>query len=454
MGAAAGYGRKLSLAWIGLALCGVVSADASAPDRSDVAAVRQVAARWVKAVSARDPACFDLLSRSGRAYYPRMRQLALRADAGELLSLHPVDQLQVLFLRGMLSPTELEAMSERELLVFALEQGFIGADLRAQDALREVVTDSGEARGRLYKFGRDERPDRGLQYFVREDRGWRVDLRGERERMQSDFDAFVARSGLSEPEAAFFILEMRLMRKVTPADFAPADSPGIAPQPRPAPPEAAMPALRLVAVRRPLDSDLPLAATIEDRAESLRYVLEPGDALPSIPGIRLARVHPDGAVFETNEGRITLPLDIGGPPLNQRLRLSRRAAAPSSRSLLAIASQGSDRAGLMAQWRNVGLRDRPLLLQQAWLTPVHAAQDGPSGHMRGVRVDQLTEGSFWDQLGAEPGDVLTAVNGRAIDSMDAWQGLVEVAMNDLAITLTLERDAKRLRFETRTIRPR
>ena len=108
----------------------------------------------------------------------------------------------------------------------------------------------------------------------------------------------------------------------------------------------------------------------------------------------------------------------------------------------------------MAQWRNVGLRDRPLLLQQAWLTPVHGSKTGPSDHMRGLRVRKLTEGSFWNQLGAEPGDLLTAVNGLAIDSMDAWQKLVEIAQNDVDITLTLERDAKQLHFQTRTIRPR
>jgi type II secretory pathway component PulC len=443
-------GRRHAIAALAVALVALVGAAIRPAGPDETVAVVRLAARWVEAASTRDPACFDLLSRSGKSYYPRMRRLALHADAAELQGLPVVDQLQVLFLRGMLEPKELEAMSEPRLLLFALEQGFIGANLRSKDELREVVVGSEDARGRLYKFGLDARPERGFQYFVREDGTWRVDLRGELERLRSDFDAFAARSGLSESEAAFFILEMRLMRKVTPADFASSASPEAV---RTQPQENATPVLRLVAVRRPLDSELPFVATIEDRAESLRYLLEPGDVLPASPGIRLVEVRLDAAVLETSQGRITLPLDREGPPLNERLRLSSRASLAGNRSLLEIAAQGSAREGLMAQWRNVGLRDRPLLLQQAWLTPVHDTDAGPSERMRGLRVRKLTEGSFWAQLGAVSGDLLTAVNGRALDSLDAWQDLLEIAQNDQAITLTLEREARQLAFQTRTIRP-
>lgn len=108
----------------------------------------------------------------------------------------------------------------------------------------------------------------------------------------------------------------------------------------------------------------------------------------------------------------------------------------------------------MAQWRNVGLRDRPLLLQQAWLTPVYPQAEGPGDTMAGLRVQKLAQGSFWHQLGMQRGDLLTEVNGRPIDSMDAWQALMEVAQNDQAITIRLERAAKPMSFRTHTIRPR
>jgi hypothetical protein len=436
----AALARRALVAALGLTLI-AVSTDRANPDE-----VARVAAQWVQTASAGDPACFDLLSRSGRAYYPHMRRLALEAGAKELQALHPVDQLQVLFLRGMLPPAELEAISERALLLFALEQGFLGVNLRPGDVLRDVEIESTRARGRLYKFGERARPEPGLQYFVREEGHWRVELRGELERMRSEFDAFAARTGLSASEAAFFILEMRLMRKVTPDDFyAPGAQAPIANANFE--PAAGLPPLRLVAVRQPLGGELPFAATIEDQAESLRYVLVAGDPLPAAPGVQLVDVRANAAVLETRRGRITLPLHRAGPPLGARAR----ASSQGRHSLLDVARQGWNRGGLMAQWRNVGLRDRPLLLQQAWLTPV---SDGPGEPMRGLRVRKLAPGSFWNQLGAETGDLLTAVNGRAIDSMNAWQKLIEIAQNDVNITITLERDAKPLRFQTRTIRPR
>lgn len=443
--------RRRALAAVSVVLLAVVGTGVSAPGRDDTGEVTRLATLWVEAVSTRDPAGFDMLSHAGKAYYPRMRQLALSADAEALQLLHTADQLQVLLLRGMLEPAELRSMSDPALFRFALEQGFIGANLRSADVLREVVAGSNEAHGRLFKFGLDARPERGLQYFVREQDEWRVELRGELERMRRDFDAFAARSGLSKAEAAFLILEMRLMRKVTPADFLPTGAP--APGPRAAPSwtaAAATPELRLVAVRRSLDSDR-FVATIEDRAESLRYLLEAGDPVPPAPNVRLLEVRFDAVVLETNHGVTTLWLDRDGPPLNHR---APRTGRLSSRSLLDIATQGSERDGMMAQWRNVGLRDRPLLLQQAWLTPVHEPHSAAGEGMRGLRVRKLTEGSFWNQLGAEPGDLLTAVNDRPLDSMDAWQELLEIAQNDQTITITLERDARRLRFETRTIQPR
>jgi len=346
-------------------------------------------------------------------------------------------------------------MGERELLHFALERGLVGMDLRASDELREIVVASDRAQGRLYKFGLDARPDRGLQHFVREEGAWRVELRGELERLGADFQAFADRGRLSPSEAAFFVLEMRLMRKVTPADFDPPLAGRPAPSPAaPFPQERPRPRLRLIAVRTPLDASAPVAVTLEDRVESLRYVLVVGDALPSHPEYELVRTASDAAVLRAKDDEITLQLDPRDALLTPRLRPTGRSPHGLEESLLEQAQQGAEREGLMAQWRNVGLRDRPLLLQQGWLTPVYPPADGPSERMAGLRVQKLVPGSFWHQLGMQRGDLLTAVNERPIDSMEAWQGLIEVAQNDLAITITVERAAKRLRFRTRTIRPR
>jgi type II secretory pathway component PulC len=108
----------------------------------------------------------------------------------------------------------------------------------------------------------------------------------------------------------------------------------------------------------------------------------------------------------------------------------------------------------MTQWRNVGLRDRAQLLQQAWLTADYAAAPGANASMTGLRVRKLIEGSFWQQLGLQEGDLLEEINGVRVDSMDAWQQVIQIAQNDLDITITVDRAAHKHSYRTETIRPR
>ena len=90
------------------------------------------------------------------------------------------------------------------------------------------------------------------------------------------------------------------------------------------------------------------------------------------------------------------------------------------------------------------------LFLQVYSDPVHAE----GGDLRGLRVQALARGSFWQQLGLQPGDLLTAFNGRPLDSMVAWQHWLDVAQNERTVLITLEREAERLRYRTRTVQPR
>jgi type II secretory pathway component PulC len=452
------------LAGLMLSACNAVSAAVTAPPMpmQDEAEIKALAMRWAVAAAVHDGSSLALLSGPSREYYPSLQQLALHADATTLQGLEPIEQLQVLFLRLMLEPQSLQAMSEQQLLAFALQRGLIGQDLRASDALREIAIAGDTAQGRLYKFGRDDWPDRSLQYFVREEGGWRVDLRGELERLRSDFDAFLARSHLSTAEAAFFILETRLMRKVTPADFvaplavqnsgaqvkqtAHGNGSGVT--------GAHAPVLRVVAIRRALDEPGESAAILEDREESLRYVLGPGDTLPAYPDYTLTEIDSNTVVVNAGTAHSTLRLESGAAPLGQRLPPVHDAGTHSGKSLLQLAEEGSQREGMMAQWRNVGLRDRAQLLQQAWLTADYTASSDSPKTMTGLRVRKLVEGSFWHQLGLQEGDLLEEINGVRVDSLDAWQQVIQIAQNDTDITITVDRAAHKHRYRTETIRPR
>ncbi len=110
--------------------------------------------------------------------------------------------------------------------------------------------------------------------------------------------------------------------------------------------------------------------------------------------------------------------------------------------------------GLMAQWRNVGLRDRGLLLQQATLIPLLPDVAETSSRLLGLRVERRTNASFWHQIGLEPRDVVTEVNGKALDSLGAWQRLLTAAEEEQSITIALNRDGRSIQYQTRTIPPR
>ena len=198
----------------------------------------------------------------------------------------------------------------------------------------------------------------------------------------------------------------------------------------------------------PDDSTL-TAVTIEDRRESLRSVLSVGDSFGSEAGYRVKRIADGRTWLERNGAGPVLRLEFDGPPLDQRLPGD--DPPETGLSLLSQAKLGETRQGLMAQWRNVGLRGRPQLLQQAWLVP-ELAPDRET--MKGLRVRKLVEGSFWHQIGLAEGDLLEQAQGSAVDSMDRWQELLRIAETDQEISIVVQRGERTLRFHTRTVRPR
>jgi type II secretory pathway component PulC len=421
--------------------------------------VRAAMQHWIAAVvdkQARNHG--KLVDSNSEAYYLRLRDLALTAGAEDLSQLSEVDQLQIMFFRLMVDAEQLSAMSAQQLLAFAVEKGFIGMELRLADQLSEIQISGDTATGRLLKFGRVDRPDRYRQYFVKELDTWRVSVQGERDRLEGEFDGFVQRSGLSRSEAAFVILEMRLMRKVTAADFfalsdqvtkkgerQPGESDSIDVADR----------FRLVSVRLSEALVGIPAVTVDDTDTGLKHVLQRGDSIPGYPEFKLLRISPNKAVFHNN-AEPAIDFTLG---LDARDRLTRRAAVAvtvqdSAATLFDEASLGEKYPGqMMMQWRNTGLRGRPQLLQQAWLTPDFGGAVGPDKSMLGLRVRQVTEASFWDQIGLEDGDLLREINGLTIGSLDAWKKAIRIAETDQEIRVILQRGDHELTFRTLTMRP-
>jgi len=432
-------------------------------DGPDASAVVDLSSRWVASVSEKSPELTDLVTEDAAAYYANLRDLALRGSMGAIDDLHPIEQLQVMFLRLTVPSDRLAKLSGNEILLLAVQEGWIGQDLRRSDELREVVVEGDTATGRLFKFGLDDRPDRGRQYFSYENGSWRVELRGETERLEKDFRSFTRRTELSDSEAAFFILETRLLRKVIPADFvAPEASPvATVPDLRYVPSASGLPdhdasqdrvgaspgrAHTLIAVRE--SPDLPgfAAATIADVGRSLRYVVVVGDLLGDGAGYRLERVAGDRVWLRRGSDLVVLVLDPNSSPLAELRTIAKGSSEESS--LLDHAKLGKDRFGMMSQWRNTGLRGRPQLLQQGSLVPQVIPGRDVIG---GLRVGRILPGSFWDQMGLSEGDVIEQVNNKKMDSIMRWREFMNIAESAQEISLVVERGGEQIRLIIRTI---
>ena len=263
----------------------------------------------------------------------------------------------------------------------------------------------------------------------------------------------MTRSHLAPDEAAFFILEARLFRKVTPEDFVPP----LGGEER----EALLGvsaddesheelALRIVSIRQSLDDPEQNAVTIENRHDSLQYVLRVGESLPVAPRLVLAQIDGGGAELRAGKESLILHLEEEGAPLGQRSGRSSGFKEGEPVSLLSQAELGRDREGLMVQWRNVGLRGRPQLLQQVSLIPEFAPD---RERLLGLRVRNLVQGSFWHQMGLAEGDLIEQANGDSIDSMDRWRDLLRSAGEDQELSIRVRRAGRDLRFRTKTIPP-
>ena len=103
---------------------------------------------------------------------------------------------------------------------------------------------------------------------------------------------------------------------------------------------------------------------------------------------------------------------------------------------------------MMSQWRNMGLRGRPQLLQQGSLVPqVIPGRDVISG----LRVGRILPGSFWDQMGLSEGDVIEQVNNKKMDSIMRWREFMNIAESAQEISLVVERGGEQIRLIIRTI---
>ncbi|HEU4664243.1 MAG TPA: type II secretion system protein GspC [Dokdonella sp.] len=153
-------------------------------------------------------------------------------------------------------------------------------------------------------------------------------------------------------------------------------------------------------------------------------------------GVRLARVYADHVVVmrDGHEETLPLPRDTSAAPAP---RGATGGAARAGASTANAAAQ-SVRAAKNLQDEVARLRQNPTeLAKRVQVVPVLA-----DGHLAGVRVSTGTDTALLNQLGFQQGDVVTAVNGMPVDSIERGQQIMSTFGNAASVRVTVLRAGK------------
>ncbi|HEY6942623.1 type II secretion system protein N [Dokdonella sp.] len=156
------------------------------------------------------------------------------------------------------------------------------------------------------------------------------------------------------------------------------------------------------------------------------------------PGVKLVRVYADHVVVTRDGQEETLPLprDSTVAPAASTRGASGRGARTGASTANAAAQNVRAAKGLQDEVER--LRQNPTeLARRVQVVPVLA-----DGHLAGVRVSTGTDTALLNQLGFQQGDVVTAVNGMPVDSIERGQQIMSTVGSAASVRVTVLRAGK------------
>ncbi|RYD14537.1 MAG: hypothetical protein EOP90_12915 [Lysobacteraceae bacterium] len=158
-----------------------------------------------------------------------------------------------------------------------------------------------------------------------------------------------------------------------------------------------------------------------------------------VPGVRLSAVHADRIVLvrEGIEETLALPRDSALAPADvvratpARVRGGETAAPSVARGAKPAPAPAASLP--IDEWR----RDPQALMRRVQVVPVLA-----DGKLAGVRLSAGTDAALLEQVGLQQGDVVTAVNGVAVDSVERGRQIIEGIGNANSVRVTVLRSGK------------
>jgi hypothetical protein len=168
--------------------------------------VRQAFNSYKEAVLAgKGAAAADVLTAGSLDYFAQMRDLALYATEQELKAGSITDLMQALTFRHRIPVDQLQTLSGRDLVILALERGWIGKASVARADIGDVSVNAGSATAVVLKQGR---PTSASFRFSKEKESWKLDLIAMLRMAESALQTGAKAQGASTDQFVLSMLEM------------------------------------------------------------------------------------------------------------------------------------------------------------------------------------------------------------------------------------------------------
>jgi len=144
------------------------------------------------------------VSSSTLDYYGEMKDIALTGDESEVKNLSIANMLMVLMLRHLVDPDELATMTSEDLIIYAIDRGWIGEDSVVNSEIGKITISNNRAFA-VYLMGGEET---SLRYeFVLENDQWKFDLASLIPITNTALRETLEANGINEHEFIFLTLE-------------------------------------------------------------------------------------------------------------------------------------------------------------------------------------------------------------------------------------------------------